>query len=79
LPALRGRRRRPDGLGRRQVYRLLVSFRANGPDALVSKRRGNPSNHSHGAVFRKTVLGIVRESYGDFGPTLAAEKRLTDP
>jgi hypothetical protein len=62
------------GLGRRQVYRLLTSFRANGPDALVSKRRGKPSNHAHGAVFRKTVLGIVRERYGDFGPTLAAEK-----
>ncbi len=27
------------GLGRRQVYRLLISFRADGPDALVSKRR----------------------------------------
>lgn len=62
------------GLGRRQVYRVLTSFQAHGPDALVSKRRGKPSNRSHGAVFRKTILGIVRERYGDFGPTLAAEK-----
>jgi hypothetical protein len=28
------------GLGRRQTYRLLDAFRADGPDALVSKRRG---------------------------------------
>jgi hypothetical protein len=62
------------GLGRRQVYRLLGVFRAGGPEALVSKRRGKPSNRAHGPVFRQTVLGLVRERYGDFGPTLAAEK-----
>jgi len=28
------------GLQRRQVYRLLDAFRAHGPDALISKRRG---------------------------------------
>ena len=27
-----------------------------------------------GAVFRETVLAMVRERYADFGPTLAAEK-----
>jgi hypothetical protein len=62
------------GLGRRQTYRLLDAFRSGGPDALVSKRRGKPSNRAHGAVFRQTVLGIVRDHYADFGPTLAAEK-----
>jgi transposase len=62
------------GLGRRQVYRVLTSFQSHGPDALVSKRRGKPSNRAHGAVFRKTILSIVQERYGDFGPTLAAEK-----
>lgn len=62
------------GLGRRQTYRLLLEFRERGPEALISKRRGQPSNHAHGPVFRQTVLGIVRELYEDFGPTLAAEK-----
>jgi len=62
------------GMGRRQVYRLLDAFRAHGADALVSKRRGKPSNRAHGAVFRQTCLAIVRERYEDFGPTLAAEK-----
>jgi hypothetical protein len=58
------------GLGRPQVYRLLDAFRADGPDAMVSKRRGKPSNRAHGDVFRKTALGIVRDRYVDFGPTL---------
>jgi hypothetical protein len=62
------------GLGRRQVYRVLTSFQTLGPDALVSKRRGKSSNRAHGAVFRKTILGIVRGRYRDFGATLAAEK-----
>jgi len=62
------------GLQRRQVYQLLDAFRAHGPDALISKRRGKPSNRAHGAAFRQTCLAIVRERYEDFGPTLAAEK-----
>jgi len=62
------------GLQRRQVYRLLDAFRAHGPDALISKRRGKPSNRAHGAAFRQTCLAIIRERYEDFGPTLAAEK-----
>jgi hypothetical protein len=39
-----------------------------------SRKRGGPSNRALGAVFRATVLAIVRERYADFGPTLAAEK-----
>jgi predicted DNA-binding protein (UPF0251 family) len=38
------------GLQRRQVYRLLDAFRLHhGPDALISKRRGKPSNRPDGA------------------------------
>jgi hypothetical protein len=33
------------GLQRRQVYRLLDAFRAHGPDALISKRRGKPARN----------------------------------
>src|ERR1700760_522044 len=62
------------GVGRRQVYRLLQAFRADGADGLISRKRGGPSNRALGTVFRETVLAIVRERYADFGPTLAAEK-----
>ena len=62
------------GVGRRQVYRLLDAFRACGPDGVISRKRGGPSNRALGAVFRETVLAIVRERYADFRPALAAEK-----
>jgi Winged helix-turn helix len=62
------------GVGRRQVYRLGRAFAADGPVALVSRKRGCPSNHRHGETFRRTVLTLVREHYPDFGPTLAVEK-----
>src|SRR3982074_26199 len=62
------------GVGRRQMYRLLDAFRAGGPEGLISRKRRGPSTRALGAVFRETVLSIVRERYADFGPTLAAEK-----
>jgi hypothetical protein len=62
------------GLGRRQVYRLRRSFAVDGATAVVSRKRGRPSNHRHGETFRRTVLALVHEHYPDFGPTLAVEK-----
>src|SRR5688500_2528730 len=62
------------GLSRRQVHRLVTAYRAHGAAALVSKRRGQPSNRRYPAELRHKVLGLVRERYHDFGPTLAAEK-----
>ena len=62
------------GLERRQVFRLLKAYRAEGPAGLVSKRRGRLSNRRQPAELRATALAIIRERYWDFGPTLAAEK-----
>ena len=62
------------GLGRRQVFRLAKAFGQRGPGALASRRRGKPSNRSYPAVLRTEVIGIIRERYADFGPTLAGEK-----
>jgi hypothetical protein len=62
------------GLGRRQVFRLAKAYRQRGPAALVSQRRGKPSNRSYPAALRTEVIGLIRERYCDFGPTLAAEK-----
>src|SRR5499427_9303964 len=62
------------GLGRRQVFRLGKVFRQHGPTALVSRRRGRPSNRCYPAVLRMEVVAIIRERYSDFGPTLAGEK-----
>jgi hypothetical protein len=62
------------GVSRRQVSRLLRRFMAEGAAGLTSQKRGRRSNRSFSDVYRSTVLGIVRDRYSDFGPTLAAEK-----
>src|SRR3984957_14548610 len=63
------------GLGRRQVFRLRRAFSADGAPALISGKRGRPSNRRHGETFRRTVLALVRRHYPDFGPTLASCQR----
>src|ERR1700748_2187423 len=62
------------GLGRRQVFRLAKAYARRGPAALVSRKRGRLSNHAYPADLRDAAIGIIRERYPDFGPTLAAEK-----
>src|SRR5260221_1520414 len=62
------------GLGRRQVFRLAKAYSQQGPEALVSRRRGRPSNRCYPADLREAAIGVIRERYSDFGPTLAAEK-----
>src|SRR5258707_9086282 len=62
------------GLGRRQVFRLAKAYGRHGPQALVSRRRGRPSNRCYPTALHAEVIGIIRERYSDFGPTLAAEK-----
>ena len=62
------------GLGRRQVFRLAKGYGKHGPEALVSRRRGRPSNRCYSTALRTEVIGIIKDRYSDFGPTLAAEK-----
>src|SRR4051794_15500793 len=51
------------GLERRQVFRLLKAYRAEGAAGLISKRRGRPSNRRQPAELRATALAIIRERY----------------
>jgi transposase len=62
------------GVSVRQLRRLLRSFEAHGAGALVSKRRGRPSNRRLPESTRERALELVRDRYADFGPTLACEK-----
>src|ERR1700722_52007 len=62
------------GLRRRQVFRLLRGLQRDGATSLLSKRRGQPSNHRLPPEVRTLALSIVRERFVDFGPTFAAEK-----
>lgn len=72
--AITARQARQDlGLCRSQSYQLRAAYAADGFDALVSKRRGKPSNRAYPASYRDYVVGLVRDTYPDFGPTFASE------
>src|SRR5437016_2044357 len=66
------------GRSERQVWRLLKAFRKDGAGGLISKKRERPSNRKTAAAVRAAALWIVRQHYADFGPTLAAEKLVTE-
>lgn len=63
------------GTSYRQGQRLKARYVAEGDAGIVHRSRGRPSNRGGGAEGkRKAVIERYRESYEDFGPTLAAEK-----
>ncbi|ANH33136.1 helix-turn-helix domain-containing protein [Ralstonia solanacearum] len=62
------------GLSRRHVERLVLRYREDGPSGLGSRKRGHSSNHQLPPGLESRVCGLIRDSYADFGPTLAAEK-----
>lgn len=62
------------GISIRQVKRLLAEYRANGPQGLISKKRGKVSNNRLSASLNQAIKEIIRKEYSDFGPTLAWEK-----
>ena len=60
-------------LTRRQIFRLLKRYRQDGAPAIRHKARSRPPNNRiHGAK-RDFAMALIKESYADFGPTLAAE------
>lgn len=62
------------GLSIRQIKRLLKGYRQNGAAALISRRRGRPSNRCLAESIRTKALDLIRKHYHDFGPTFAQEK-----
>lgn len=62
------------GISERQAQRLINRYRVSGAEGLVSRKRGQPSNRRLTESLKLLVLKLIRENYGDFGPTLAAEK-----
>lgn len=58
----------------RQLRRLVNRYRLEGPQGLVSRHRGQPSNYQLPPGLASKALSIIREHYADFGPTLACEK-----
>ena len=64
------------GLTTRQVRRLQERFRIGGAAALISRRRGKPSNNRLSKPLKEKALALLADRYQGFGPTLAHEKLL---
>jgi Helix-turn-helix domain len=62
------------GLTTRQVRRLVRRYEQQGPIGLISRLRDRPSNRRLKSDAAEHAFGILRSTYADFGPTLAAEK-----
>ena len=62
------------GLSVRQIERLVIRYRAEGPVGLISRHRHRSGNRALKVSVAERVVGILREQYADFGPTLATEK-----
>src|SRR5665811_81957 len=60
----------------RQAIRIKQKFEEEGTEGLIHLARDIPSNRGYSEEFRRKVLEIYRDSYDDFGPTLASEKML---
>ena len=66
------------GMSYRQSQRMMARYKEEGDGGIVHRSRGRPSNRGVGKERREAVLGRYSERYGDFGPTLAAEKLLVE-
>lgn len=58
----------------RQVRRLMARVRREGDAGLAHRGRGRPSNRRMAEPLKAKILRLYAQRYGDFGPTLAAEK-----
>ena len=62
------------GLTPRHIRRLLARVAQAGDQGLAHRGRGKPSNRRIPAKVKVNALTLDEKRYGDFGPTLAAEK-----
>ena len=58
----------------RHVKRLLSAYRQHGDNALISKRRDQPSNNKIADEIKDLAIELISgEQYKNYGPTLAHE------
>ena len=60
----------------RQTGRVVIRVKEEGPKGVVHRSRGRESNRKLPQEVKDKVLGLYRQHYGGFGPTLAQEKLL---
>jgi Homeodomain-like domain len=62
------------GLTDRQIRRIVKRVRELGEKGLAHRSRGKRSNRAIDERIKAKVIRLYEKQYGDFGPTLAAEK-----
>lgn len=65
---------RHTGLSERQIRRIVERIRQEGDKGIVHKSRGRESNRKKPQKVKDRFIGLYREKYLGFGPTLTAEK-----
>ena len=62
------------GISDRQFRRVVKSYREEGPEGLLSKKRGKPSNNRLKDDVKKCIINKLHSTYKDCGPTFVWEK-----
>jgi len=60
----------------RQIGRIIIRIKEEGPQGIVHHSRGRESNRKLPQEVKDQVLALYRQNYEGFGPTLAQEKLL---
>lgn len=64
------------GISDRQMRRVVKAVRVEGPQGVIHKSRGRPSNRRKPKELKERTLSLYREKYEGFGPTFSCEKLL---
>ncbi len=64
------------GLSIRQVRRIVKRYKRDGIVGLIHQSRGRVGNKAMKEEKKEKIIGLLKQHYADFGPTLAAEKLL---
>src|SRR5581483_4570520 len=65
-------------LSERQIRRKQKNYKINGAASLIHKGKGKPSNRRTSDEIVEKILELMKTKYAGFGPTLAAEKLLSE-
>lgn len=57
-----------------QIKRLRKRFLQQGPQGLISRRRGQPGPNRLDEAIKAKALELIKRHYPDYGPTLVSEK-----
>lgn len=66
------------GITDRHFRRLWKSYQKEGPSALISKKRGKPSNNRKPPKLKEKVIGLAKGTYLGCGPSFICDKLVEE-